>query len=238
MLLPRTGKYREYPFLDHLISQPISVFSLDNWQSALRKQYARRDPGANPIGFEPKKINLKYSFEPLEVKDEPRASSFDTPTGESSVPPGGSVDSEQQIFVPPAQSDDGDNSSRPLEGQQSEHIQDSAQTDEGPSELKDWFELPMLTKLDSLNLLTEWQFHNPNRIRSIMKDDDETAQWVSIICCLTVIHRASSCRIRVLISFFGVKQRIEPIGYDSKSNAYWLIGGLSLFSHEDKQTCV
>jgi hypothetical protein len=44
-------------------------------------------------------------------------------------------------------------------------------------ESKDWLGLPMLTKLDSLHLLTEWQFHNVNRLRSIMKDDDETAQW-------------------------------------------------------------
>ena len=46
-------------------------------------------------------------------------------------------------------------------------------------ELKDWHDLPMLSKLDSMNLLIEWMFHNPHRIRSIMKDDDETAQWVS-----------------------------------------------------------
>jgi len=46
-------------------------------------------------------------------------------------------------------------------------------------ELRDWHDLPMLSKLDSINLLIEWMFHNPNRIRSIMRDDDETAQWVS-----------------------------------------------------------
>jgi len=44
-------------------------------------------------------------------------------------------------------------------------------------ESKDWLTLPMLTKLDTLHLLTEWQFHNVNRLRTIMKDDDETAQW-------------------------------------------------------------
>jgi len=46
-------------------------------------------------------------------------------------------------------------------------------------ELRDWHDLPMLSKLDSINLLIEWMFHNPHRIRSIMRDDDETAQWVS-----------------------------------------------------------
>ena len=48
---------------------------------------------------------------------------------------------------------------------------------EPEEESKDWLTLPMLTKLDSLHLLTEWQFHNVNRLRTIMKDDDETAQW-------------------------------------------------------------
>jgi len=51
---------------------------------------------------------------------------------------------------------------------------------ETQEESKDWLTLPMLTKLDSLHLLTEWQFHNVNRLRTIMKDDDETAQWARI----------------------------------------------------------
>jgi hypothetical protein len=51
--------------------------------------------------------------------------------------------------------------------------------DQDASELRDWHDLPMLLKLDSMNILVEWMFHNPHRIRFIMKDDDETAQWVS-----------------------------------------------------------
>lgn len=66
----------------------------------------------------------------------------------------------------PAQSEDGE----PMQTDETDAL--------AQSQLKDWFELPMLTKLDSLYLLTEWQFQNPNRIRTIMKDDDETAQWV------------------------------------------------------------
>ena len=45
---------------------------------------------------------------------------------------------------------------------------------------KKWCELHMLVKLDSMYLLTEWQFHNPLRLRSIMKDDDEAACWVRL----------------------------------------------------------
>ncbi|KAF7330390.1 DALR-1 domain-containing protein [Mycena venus] len=41
----------------------------------------------------------------------------------------------------------------------------------------------------------EARFQNPTRLRTLMKSDDEDATW-----------------------------RIEPIGYDAKSNAYWLIG--------------
>ncbi len=54
---------------------------------------------------------------------------------------------------------------------------DGAPLTESMEESKDWLTLPMLTKLDSLHLLTEWQFHNVNRLRTIMKDDDEMAQW-------------------------------------------------------------
>jgi hypothetical protein len=45
----------------------------------------------------------------------------------------------------------------------------------------DWLDLPTVKKLDSLHTLMEWQFQNPNRLRTQMKDDDEDAQWVSII---------------------------------------------------------
>lgn len=47
------------------------------------------------------------------------------------------------------------------------------------AESKDWLELPMLEKLDTLYLLTEWQFENTIRVRTIMKSNDENASWVS-----------------------------------------------------------
>ncbi len=50
-------------------------------------------------------------------------------------------------------------------------------------EPKDWFELPLLTKLESLHLLTEWQFQNPHRLRTLMKDDGDAAQWVRSALC-------------------------------------------------------
>jgi hypothetical protein len=155
---------------------------LDNWQSALRKQYARRDPAANPIGFEPKKVHLKYSLEPIEpdeIKDEPLAPSLDTPIANSTIPPEGPAELGRQRSSPLlAQSDNDDAIHNDNLRPSSPDIPQSETGEPQPDELKDWLSLPMLTKLDSLHLLTEWQFHNSNRIRSIMKDDDEGAQWV------------------------------------------------------------
>ena len=45
-------------------------------------------------------------------------------------------------------------------------------------ESKDWLELPMLVKLDSMHMLMEWQFQNPIRLRTLMRSDDEDASWV------------------------------------------------------------
>jgi len=69
---------------------------------------------------------------------------------------------------------------------------DGATLPEPHEESKDWLTLPMLTKLDSLHLLTEWQFHNVNRLRTIMKDDDETAQWARThsLCFSPLAHGA------------------------------------------------
>ncbi|KAJ7793738.1 hypothetical protein B0H14DRAFT_3497737 [Mycena olivaceomarginata] len=50
--------------------------------------------------------------------------------------------------------------------------------------LEDWVDLPMLAKLDLIHLLTEALFHNPTRIRSLMKSDDKAATWVRVILLL------------------------------------------------------
>jgi len=66
---------------------------------------------------------------------------------------------------------------------------------------KNWCELPMLVKLDSMYLLTEWQFQNPLRLRSIMKDDDETACWV---------RRFDSIRHSILIFEHQCRSALSP----------------------------
>ena len=45
---------------------------------------------------------------------------------------------------------------------------------------RDWFDLSMLEKLDSLHLLTEWQFNNPHRLRTTMRSDGDYAEWVRL----------------------------------------------------------
>ena len=156
---------------------------LDTWQTALRKQYRKRDPDLNPIGPEPVvQLPTPAPDSPADRDEEPKAESVSTPgpssghnlgnahqadadeTGDHDLEPGHSAHLAAEL--------------KPDEMKLESMSVDSAPLTEPTEESKDWLSLPMLTKLDSLHLLTEWQFHNVNRIRTIMRDDDETAQWV------------------------------------------------------------
>ncbi|KAF8638187.1 hypothetical protein AX17_002384 [Amanita inopinata Kibby_2008] len=140
--------------------------SVDNWQSALRKQYNRRTPEANPLGSEPMEL-VPTTSGLLEDR---------TMTNEAT---------SQKLLV-------GINSVEAEEAFRTDVMEVNYSDGKEP---KDWHDLSMLEKLDSLHLLTEWQFQHPMKFRTLMKSDDETASW-----------------------------RIEPIGYDKQKNAYWLIG--------------
>lgn len=86
---------------------------------------------------------------------------------------------EEDAKVPKKESDD-----QPVEQPNPEEEEES----------KDWLELPMLEKLDSLHLLIEWQFQNPYRLRQLMKDDDDGANWVcSISACLGFLVNSTNC---------------------------------------------
>ncbi|KAF5327060.1 hypothetical protein D9619_004614 [Psilocybe cf. subviscida] len=179
--------------------------SVDNWQNALRKQYLKRDPDANPLGSEPEKTRhstkeLEEPTESLEQKDEkddgpeqqndesahekPTADEMDTnpDTPAADTEPKADPSTRQSSAVPKEAASDIKEETVPPQAEEE-------------SKLVDWFDLPMLTKLETLHTLSEWQFQNPTRLRMVMKSDDELASW-----------------------------RIEPIGYDSKRNAYWYIG--------------
>lgn len=77
----------------------------------------------------------------------------------------------------PGTKEENDSTSRPKSPLgQPEETQEATEREES----RDWLDLPMLVKLDSMHLLTEWQFQNPTRLRTLMKSDDETATWVSL----------------------------------------------------------
>ncbi|KAJ7671700.1 hypothetical protein DFH06DRAFT_122957 [Mycena polygramma] len=166
--------------------------SLDNWQSVLRKQHNRRDPASNPIGPEPhtEGHEARYRYESVSV-DEPAAGSGDDATME---PRDHVAEADPDVAA-------SDRAASALPDVPRGNTEETAGPDVVPKEeeeeqeSKDWLDLPMSAKLDSMHLLTEWQFQNPTRLRTLMKSDDDDATW-----------------------------RIEPIGYDAKSNAYWLIG--------------
>ncbi|GBE88446.1 predicted protein [Sparassis crispa] len=178
--------------------------TIDTWQTGLRKQYMRRDPPANPIGPEPPAPSRHPSSIPEQTEEEyANDDSIAEPSGdvvavdstkEAGQNPAGAADISKATSEQPVKPEGLNLESVPPTPSVKKEASPEPEADE-QEESKDWLELPMLTKLDSLHLVTEWQFQNPHRLRTIMKDDDEGAQW-----------------------------RIEPVGYDAKTNAYWLIG--------------
>jgi hypothetical protein len=176
--------------------------SVDNWQTALRKQYMRRDPDANPIGpIQQIYTNVAESSRastapphPSEIGEQlvEEEAKERTVHEDGASADGDAVPDDSADAVEVKSEDTKINESKDeVPGSSSDVLQDS----ERLQQQLDWLDLPAIKKLDSLHTLMEWQFHNPNRLRTQMKDDDENAEW-----------------------------HIEPIGYDAKSNAYWLIG--------------
>lgn len=212
----------------HVMTRPlICPRSLDNWQTTLRKQYFKRDPDANPIGFEPVRPSRDASVVPT---DKSRASTVDVERrggkarsqSKQEDVPGDDVemkDAEAEGSGAKDEAEDAEGDKADVENEKMEVDGENAQEEqeENPEDLsKDWRELDMLTKLESMHTVQEWLFWGTQpRIRQIMRSDDEHASWVS----------PNACRILAFEAHPLVVQRIEPIGYDSKTNAYWLIGG-------------
>ncbi|KAI0636158.1 hypothetical protein C8Q77DRAFT_1277460 [Trametes polyzona] len=185
----------------YTLSQDRKI-NITNWQTALRKQYLRRAPELNPIGPEPKAPSRESSVAPSHYEEEDTKDNAPTHTkpeqtedvssveakGEQEVPESSQVAAKVENPEPKAEPDE-DSKVPPNDASEEQPKAEEVE------ESKDWLDLPMLAKLDSLHLLTDWQFQHPSKVRQLMKDDDEYANW-----------------------------RIEPIGYDAKTNAYWLIG--------------
>jgi hypothetical protein len=145
----------------------------------LRKQYKKRDPDLNPIGPEPfVQLSTPAPDSPAgDDDDEHKAESVSIPGPLSDLLHGDTPQADTMKVDDRRKSSD----EVELDEMKVESTSTAATPQPEPQEeSKDWLTLPMLTKLDSLHLLTEWQFHNVNRLRTIMKDDDETAQWARI----------------------------------------------------------
>ncbi|KZT19238.1 hypothetical protein NEOLEDRAFT_1183554 [Neolentinus lepideus HHB14362 ss-1] len=178
--------------------------NLDNWQLVLRRQYMKRNPDANPLGSGPPKESADYE-EPVldavsrvqstaEPDHEPKLEDTDGTVPDSDVKnsDAGPSQSQAETGTSSPAPDEGAGTSSPARAETAE----PSSPEPFAEESKDWLDLPMLEKLDSMHTIAEWHFDWPQlRIRKIMRDDDEGANW-----------------------------RIEPIGYDFKTNAYWLIG--------------
>ncbi|KAF8149807.1 hypothetical protein B0H34DRAFT_731219 [Crassisporium funariophilum] len=186
--------------------------SLDNWQTALRKQYNRRAPHSNPLGPKPERISFREKVEDEEEdenEDEKESESGNCIINHAES----SVNSPQPGELAQPSDSDHYNLATPSYRNTSPSILSSTKeasrlpdtqlkVDEvcGEGVTTNWFDLHMLSKLESMHTLVEWQFQNPTRLRTIMKSDDDLAQW-----------------------------RIEPVGYDSRRNAYWFLGGNQLW---------
>ncbi|TFK47754.1 hypothetical protein OE88DRAFT_1738283 [Heliocybe sulcata] len=206
--------------LPRIMARMLSTLSgdkktnLDNWQIALRRQYMKRNPTANPLGPEPPKESADYDEPTLDAasrlqstaepdqEHEPKLEDTDGAVPESGnhkdtdVGPSSLKEGTDVLSPVPAETT-GASSPAP----QPSVVAKPSSPEPPAEESKDWLDLPMLEKLDSMQTIAEWHFDWPQlRIRKVMRDDDEGANW-----------------------------RIEPIGYDSKTNAYWLIGAERLW---------
>lgn len=163
-----------YDFIHFNTPQLIySSQSLNNWQTALRKQYFKRDPASNPIGPEPPRPDQhepERHDDSLKHEEEPDADHKEVE--EKQEEDQGSTQGDDAEYPSEKDSTSLHNATRASSVAASHH--------QGPDEGEslDWTKLPMLSKLDSIHSLIEWQFQNPTRLRQIMKDDDEVALWV------------------------------------------------------------
>jgi hypothetical protein len=164
--------------------------SLDNWQNALRRQYDRRNPEANPLGS-PSTVQtatnsrhtsvFKDEGEELDPEDhENKENGVEEGQGESPGPSHCILDVLTAILEDAEAKDTTDTASKD-EGATSPKATKMSERAASTTEERvtvDWSELTMDQKLESLHTVIEWQFQNPLRLRQLMKTDDEGATWV------------------------------------------------------------
>ena len=136
----------------------------------MRRQYLKPNPEANPIGSDlspalavrtsayvrPQQSSEAVSERKEDNKHDPVEHSSENPPPFPPIFSGSDTEDAQLLDALEAPNDQG-------------LVADHAAINDN---LKDSRDLPMLSKLDSMHFLTEWQFHNPQRLRSLMKDND------------------------------------------------------------------
>lgn len=134
----------------------------------MRKQYNKRDPQANPIGPEPEAKRISKNDD--QERQESAAGVVDETVVEDQHETETKVEESASLELAASASP------APVASSRASQV---PVNDEGEQQTsKNWFELPMLEKLESMHTLVEWQFQNPTRLRTIMKSDDEFASWV------------------------------------------------------------
>lgn len=165
---------------------------MDNWQSALRRQYLRRDPAANPIGVEPVAPKQSRSTTVTsEVEDKSNGfgrkhakliegtEGVEEENKDETVANVGRHNSNRDRSVENTEGSVRNLSAKP---EKADETYDSVDVEDEP---RDWMDLPMLDKLESMHTVAEWHFQNPLKLRQIMHSDDEDASWV---CCVLLIY--------------------------------------------------
>ncbi len=179
-----------FPRILHLFtSNRRFAFSVDNWQNALRKQYIKRDPLANPMGLEAHDSNrpVKHEDPAPSANELGINSSVENDEGNAEHAPSVSQESPDSVepvsheIAASVQPDDTRSRHSSVAGtrETSKGRESEVGDDVELGKPVDWFDLPLLVKLETIHTLAEWQFQNPNRLRTIMKSDDDTASWVS-----------------------------------------------------------
>jgi hypothetical protein len=171
--------------------EPISLqSSADNWQTALRKQYIKRDPDANPLGIEPKDPKRANDEEEEPVAEDhesndPNSVNNDDMNVDHAPSPSAETSGSLKHALEDLSEHKSDTRSRQSSIAAKRAVSESKQTaPDDDTELQnpvDWFDLPLLSKLETIHTLAEWQFQNPTRLRTLMKTDDEMASWVRFL---------------------------------------------------------
>lgn len=137
----------------------------------------KRDPDANPMGIE---VNTVYSSRANTSDAESRDEHDDD--GKRSTPAATQEDSRKDGIsssptspVPKLEGNVADEQQDPQSIANNDDLKNAV---EDQRRQKDWSELTMLEKLESMHTLAEWHFMNPTRLRSLMRSDDEYANWV------------------------------------------------------------